>query len=124
MVGIAHRGEPRERAMTPDLESTVDDPLDFEGDEHAATSPVIQFRIAMLKAGLGMYGQIKANGKVHRFSHGKSTSRSGWYALDLTGIPAGMFGNLRTGESWTWRADVDAWMDERVRPVRDPKVTQ
>jgi len=110
--------------MTPDLESTVDDSVDLEDDEHEPTSPVIQFRRAMLRAGLIVFGEIKANGKVHRFSHGNSTNRGAWYVLDVSGIPAGMFGNLRTGESRTWRADVDAWMDQRLRVGRKSKVTQ
>jgi phage/plasmid primase-like uncharacterized protein len=51
--------------------------------------------------------EIVSDGQLHRFSsNGRRGDDAGWYLLHLDGIPAGCFGDWRTGFSQTWRADI------------------
>lgn len=69
--------------------------------------PTEQFRDAIQKAGLHPPEVIEPDGKLHRFpSNGKRSDDAGWYVLRDDGIPAGAFGDWRTGASETWRADI------------------
>jgi putative DNA primase/helicase len=66
-----------------------------------------QFRTAIHNAGLQPPEVIEADGRLHRFaSNGKRSDDAGWYVLHDDGIPAGAFGDWRTGASETWRADI------------------
>lgn len=66
-----------------------------------------QFREAILAAGLVPPDVIEPDGKLRRFaSNGTHGDDAGWYALHDDGIPAGCFGDWRTGFSQTWRADI------------------
>ncbi len=66
-----------------------------------------QFRAAIKSAGLNPPDMIEPDGKLHRFaSNGKRGDDAGWYALHGDGIPAGCFGDWRSGQSHTWRADI------------------
>ena len=66
-----------------------------------------QFRAAIQSAGLIPPDMIEADGKLHRFaSNGTRGDDAGWYALHGDGIPAGSFGDWRSGQSQTWRADI------------------
>jgi putative DNA primase/helicase len=66
-----------------------------------------QFRDAIRSAGFTPPDMIDADGKLHRFaSNGKHGDDAGWYALHDDGIPAGAFGDWRSGFSQTWRADI------------------
>jgi putative DNA primase/helicase len=66
-----------------------------------------QFRDAIQAAGLAPPDEIHADGKLHRFApNGKRGDDAGWYVLHHDGIPAGTFGDWRTGTSQTWRADI------------------
>lgn len=66
-----------------------------------------QFREAIQSAGLHPPDTIEPDGKLHRFaSNGKRGDDAGWYALHDDGIPAGSFGDWRTGITQTWRADI------------------
>lgn len=68
---------------------------------------VSQFREAIRAAGLIPPDEIEADGKLRRFaSNGKKQDDAGWYLLHGDGIPAGSFGDWRTGLSQTWRADM------------------
>ncbi|MBI4291285.1 MAG: toprim domain-containing protein [Betaproteobacteria bacterium] len=69
--------------------------------------PIEQFRDAIRSAGLEPPEVIQADGKLRRFaSNGKRGDDAGWYSLHADGIPAGCFGDWRTGFSQTWRADI------------------
>lgn len=69
--------------------------------------PIQQFRDAIQAAGLTPPDVIEDDGKLRRFSsNGKRRDDSGWYCLHGDGIPAGSFGDWRTGLSQTWRADI------------------
>lgn len=57
--------------------------------------------------GLEPPDEIVADGEVRRFAtNGKRGDDAGWYVLHANGIPAGAFGDWRTGASETWRANV------------------
>jgi putative DNA primase/helicase len=66
-----------------------------------------QFRAAIHNAGMTPPEVIEADGRLHRFaSNGKRSDDAGWYVLHDDGIPAGAFGDWRSGTSETWRADI------------------
>jgi putative DNA primase/helicase len=65
-----------------------------------------RFRHAIAAAGLQPPDEVIADGRLHRFatnSHGSDDA--GWYVFHADGIPAGAFGDWRTGVSETWQAD-------------------
>jgi putative DNA primase/helicase len=69
-------------------------------------STLFQFTNAMQHSGITPPSQIIADGKIHRFSsNGKTKDDSGWYVLYSDGIPAGSYGDWRTGLTQTWVAD-------------------
>ena len=66
-----------------------------------------QFRAAIHDAGLHPPEVIEPDGKLHRFaSNGRRSDDAGWYVFHDDGIPAGAFGDWRTGASEGWRADI------------------
>jgi putative DNA primase/helicase len=66
-----------------------------------------QFRAAIHNAGLTPPELIEPDGKLHRFaSSGKRSDDACWYVFYNDGIPAGAYGDWRSGTSETWRADV------------------
>jgi len=68
---------------------------------------IAQFRDAIQAAGMTPPDVIEADGKLRRFaSNGKRKDDAGWYLLHGDGIPAGCFGDWRTGQVQTWRADI------------------
>jgi len=65
-----------------------------------------QFRDAIRSVGLEPPDMIEADGKLRRFSsNGKRGDDAGWYVLHGDGIPAGAFGDWRTGINETWRGN-------------------
>ena len=59
------------------------------------------------KVGLHPPQVIEPDGKLHRFAtNGKARDDAGWYVFYGDGIPAGAFGDWRSGLSETWRADI------------------
>ncbi len=72
------------------------------------SNPIDGFRDAIVVSGLAAPDVILADGKLHRFSsNGKRGDDAGWYVLHLDGIPAGIFGDWRTGLSESWKTDVE-----------------
>ena len=69
-----------------------------------------QIRQAMADAGIKPPGSIEIDGKLHRYQTGSKGQaghdKPGWYVFYSDGVPAGMFGDWRTGQSATWRADI------------------
>ena len=66
-----------------------------------------QFRYAIEQSGLTPPTPIECDGKIHRFSSsGKPQDNAGWYLLYSDSIPAGCFGDWRTGLHQNWRADI------------------
>ncbi|MDR3415267.1 MAG: DUF927 domain-containing protein [Nevskia sp.] len=69
--------------------------------------PIAQFRDAILAAGLNPPDVIEPDGKLHRFaSNGKRGDDAGWYVFHNDRIPAGAYGDWRSGTADTWRADI------------------
>lgn len=72
--------------------------------------PEIQLQTAIRNAGIEPPETIYLDGKIHRFnsgSKGKSgIDKSGWYVAYNDGIPAGRFGDWRSGTELSWRADI------------------
>lgn len=69
-----------------------------------------QIRQAMAAAGITPPPAIQIDGKLHRYQTGSKGQpghdKPGWYVFFADGVPAGMFGDWRTGVSSTWRADI------------------
>lgn len=66
-----------------------------------------QFRNAIRATGIEPPDVIEADGKLRRFSaNGKRGDDAGWYVLHDDGIPAGSFGDWRSGITQTWRAEI------------------
>jgi putative DNA primase/helicase len=74
----------------------------------AGSDPRAAFRDAIRRAGRVAPEGIDRDGKLHRFaSNGKRGDDAGWYVFHQDGIPAGCFGDWRTGPSQqNWRADL------------------
>lgn len=71
------------------------------------TAAIFEFIEAIKFAGLTAPDKVEADDQIHRFpSNGKPDDSSGWYIFHLHGIPAGAFGDWRSGKSETWRADI------------------
>lgn len=83
----------------------------------ATNDPIEAFRAAIEAAGMTAPDDILGDGRLHRFSpSGKRSDKPGWYVLHLDNIPAGTFGNWRTGEAQTWcsKSDNDMSPAERL----------
>jgi putative DNA primase/helicase len=82
-----------------------------------------QFRDAIRAAGLNPPDAIHADGKIRRFAtNGKPKDDAGWYVYHGDGIPAGSFGDWRTGISESWRADVGRALIPAEEAARRAKV--
>ena len=69
----------------------------------AMNDVIKQFRQAIAATGLTPPDTIIADGKIHRFTtNGKRSDDAGRYRLHLDGLPAGWFGDYRTGLSQSW----------------------
>lgn len=72
------------------------------------SDPVADFADAIRGAGLEPPEHVTADGKLHRFAtNGRRGDDSGWYILHDDGVPAGSFGDWRTGIKETWCAKSD-----------------
>jgi len=65
-----------------------------------------QIESAMFSAGVRPPSNIIFDGKIHRFDGDKNGDKVCWYILFSDGIPAGRFGNWKTGLDFPWRADI------------------
>ena len=82
-----------------------------------------QFYDAIQAAGLTPPDVIEADGKLRRFtSNGKRGDDAGWYLLHVDGIPAGSFGDWRTGFTQTWRADIGRALTQNEESAHRAKV--
>ncbi len=72
-----------------------------------ATDPCEQLRSAMREHGLIPPHTLVGDGKLRRFpSNGKPGDDAGWYVLHNDGVPAGRFGDWRSGIDQPFRADL------------------
>lgn len=66
-----------------------------------------QLRNAMQDCGINPPDFIEMDGNLHRFQAGDKKDKTGWYILyDNGGLPAGIFGDWRTGIEQTFKANV------------------
>tara|TARA_R110002110_G_C13467715_1_gene719480 strand:- start:5902 stop:6810 length:909 start_codon:yes stop_codon:yes gene_type:complete len=64
-----------------------------------------QFKTQMLNSGIKPPSDIISDGEIHRFStKDNNNDMAGWYVLYANNIPAGCFGNWRTGMVINWCA--------------------
>lgn len=73
--------------------------------------PEIQLFNAIRSAGLEPPADIRLDGRLHRFPSGTKGGsghgdKSGWYVCFGDGIPAGRFGDWRSGVEMSFRADI------------------
>ncbi len=61
-----------------------------------------QFKAAMSQCDIEPPDHVYDNGKLHRFGH----NLSGWYVYFSDGVPAGCFGDWKTGVSEKWHANI------------------
>ncbi len=63
-----------------------------------------RFADAMQSSGLYCPDGVIPDGIIHRckIEGDRGGKKNGWYALHLEGLPAGVFGNWKTGEQQTW----------------------
>jgi putative DNA primase/helicase len=73
-------------------------------DKPFVEPPEVQLQDAMRREGLDPPASIHLDGKLHRFNTGKRKDLSAWYVAFGDGIPAGRFGDWRSGTEKTWRA--------------------
>jgi putative DNA primase/helicase len=89
--------------------------------------PIDAFRREMASHGL-MPNEIHADGKIHRFSVDGERGKSGWYSLFVDGIPAGCYGNWRSGLSEKWcskkRSELtdEQWANQQQRMAQAKKL--
>jgi phage/plasmid primase-like uncharacterized protein len=82
-----------------------------------------EFRAAIYAAGINPPDAIEADGKLRRFpTNGKRGDDSGWYVLHGDGIPAGAFGDWRTGFEQTWRQDVGRELSLAEREAQGERI--
>lgn len=77
----------------------------------AMSNAIDEFRQAITAAGIEAPDDIHGDGAIHRFSpSGRGSDKPAWYMLHLDGIPAGAFGDWRSGLQSTWCAKSDSAM--------------
>lgn len=75
--------------------------------EPIVASPESQLRNAMIDAGMNPPDFIAMDGNLHRFQAGDKKDKTGWYILyDNSGLPAGIFGDWRSGIEQTFKANI------------------
>ena len=79
------------------------------------------FRAAIEAAGLPPPAVIVADGKLHRFATAaRPGDDAGWYVLHADPVPAGAFGDWRSGLSSTWRGGKSPWARRAFVPRTVP----
>ena len=83
---------------------------------------VQQFSQAMSDAGITPPADLIGDGTLHRFPlSDRPDDDAGWYVLHLDEIPAGAFGDWRTGVkiNWSAKADSSTFSPEEIRHLRN-----
>ena len=68
--------------------------------------PEVQLRDAIERAGINPPREVILDGKIHRFDADKRGDKANWYIGFPDGVPAGRFGNWKSGLDSSWRANV------------------
>lgn len=85
-----------------------------------------QFQHALQSIVGAIEGDIIADGEIHRFRTETDNrgQRSGWYVLHLGDVPAGAFGNWKTGAKETWCAVSRARLTPAEREAMTRRICQ
>jgi len=71
------------------------------------SSPEAQLHMRMREEGLDPPENLVLDGRFHRFpTNGKKDDNAGWYIVYGDGVSAGKFGDWRSGEEYSFRANV------------------
>ena len=77
----------------------------------AMNNTLDEFRQAITSAGLEAPDDIHGDGAIHRFSpSGQGSDKPAWYMLHMDGVPAGAFGDWRSGLQSSWCSKSDKAM--------------
>jgi len=83
------------------------DNLVIWAQESQPDPPEVQLRQQMESAGIEPPASIVIDGNLHRFATGPTgKDDAGWYVVYPDGVPAGKFGDWRTGTELNFRADI------------------
>ena len=86
-------------------------------------STLDEFRQAITAAGLEAPDLVHGDGAIHRFSpSGRGSDKAGWYMVYADGIPAGAFGDWRSGLQLTWCAKSDNAMTDVEREAHRKRI--
>jgi putative DNA primase/helicase len=78
--------------------------------------PAIAFSEAMGNAGYDLHEAPIPDGKLHRFPHeDRNGGKCGWYVLHTDGIPAGSFGDWRSGQTFTWCSKAETSLSQKEK---------
>lgn len=81
----------------------------FEGrfNPREVSSPEVQLLLRMREEGFNPPENLVLDGCIHRFStNGKKDDDAGWYVAYGDGVPSGKFGDWRSGEEFSFRANI------------------
>jgi phage/plasmid primase-like uncharacterized protein len=89
-------------------------------------TPEDQLKEAMTVAGITPPAEIIMDGSIRRFSThpGDPRDTAGWYVAFGDGVPAGSFGDWRTGEKRDWYATLPRDLTIEERKQQEERVTQ
>lgn len=88
-----------------------------------ATTVTDDFRTAIAAAGLPPPDEVIDDGRIHRFSsNGRPRDESGWYLLHTDGVPAGSFGDWRTGLTTSWCSKSSTEMTEAEKQANSDRI--
>ena len=68
--------------------------------------PEVQLRDAIERAGMNPPREVILDGKIHRFDGDKRGDKANWYIAFGDNVPAGRYGNWKSGLDSSWRANV------------------
>jgi len=79
----------------------------FRVDSNTIASPEVQLLIRMREEGFNPPENIVMDGRIHRFpTNSKRDDDAGWYVAYSDGVPSGKFGDWRSGEEYSFRANI------------------
>lgn len=79
---------------------------------------------AMLSAGINPPPDIYLDSRIHRFDVDKPGDKAGWYCFHADNIPAGSYGNWKTGQSETWCSKDALTRSEHEEFIRIVNITR
>ena len=96
----------------------------FRAPAPESVAPEDQLRQAIEESGLEPPNDIYLDGKIHRFSGDDKKDKTAWYIAYPDGVPAGSFGNWRTGFTEKWCANIGRELSFAERMQRDKRYAE